>query len=211
MSRPLLLPWIIRRARLAITALIPRGARVASLALAMLAVSDEVCRAQRGVPGGRSPSPPPVRPVHPVGPHHSGQGGGDIDWATTALVGAGVLGGGLTLFVGLYYWLNRTVGYVRIVQPPPGEAPEEIRRAWVGLDLPLQRGASEPRQQQSLGVLSGRAPEVGTGFLVSGNKAITALASHAPEAASWRRQHAPHVLSRGFRLFFPVEVSERVG
>jgi hypothetical protein len=147
-----------------------------------------------------------------VGPHpsHHGGGGVDVDWFSVALVGGAAVGGVVVLVFVLYYWLNRTVAYVRITQTPPGEAPEEIRRAWVGIDLPLRRGASWPRPQQSLGVLTGRAPEVMTGFLVDGNKAIDALASHAPEAADWWRQHAPHVVRRGFRLFFPVEVCERV-
>ena len=185
MSKLLLLPWILRRCLPGITALVRRGAVGASLALVLLAAPDEVCWAQRGVPGGRAPVSSPPRIVHPVGPHagRHGDRGVDVDWQSVALVGGAVLGGGLVLVFALWYWLKRTVAYVRITQTPPGEAPEEIRRAWVGIDLPLRRGASWPRPQQSLGVLTGRAPEVVTGFLVDGNQAIAALASHAPDAA----------------------------
>ena len=111
---------------------------------------------------------------------------------------------------------------IRIINTPPGEAPEDIRKAWVGLVLPLPR--FRPRRETwTSGVLSG--PRSHLGFLgavlsgrlrrqvvysVIGQVAIDALATHSPHAASWWRQNAAHVLRRGWRLGFPAEVCEEV-
>lgn len=44
---------------------------------------------------------------------------------------------------------------IRITDIPGGEAPLEIRRAWVGLVLPLAPGEDGPRTPRTAGVLSG--------------------------------------------------------
>jgi hypothetical protein len=111
---------------------------------------------------------------------------------------------------------------IRIISTPPGEAPEDIRKAWVGLVLPLAR--FRPRRETwTSGVLTG--PRSLLGFLaaalsgrlkrqvvynVSGRVAIDALAAHSPYAASWWRQNAAHVPRRGWLLGFPAEVCEEV-
>jgi hypothetical protein len=67
------------------------------------------------------------------------------------VAGAGAIIG---LIVFLVVRSNRTVAYVRIVRTPPGEAPEEIRRAWVGVELPLRRHETNPQCHPTEGVLS---------------------------------------------------------
>ncbi len=111
---------------------------------------------------------------------------------------------------------------IRIVKTPPGEAPEEIRKAWVGVVVPLPR-FSPLQKTWTSGVVSG--PRSRFGFLiaalsgrlerklvyqVSGREAVDALAAHSPQAAAWWRQYAPHVLRRGSRLGFPADVCEEV-
>src|SRR5947199_83534 len=44
---------------------------------------------------------------------------------------------------------------IRIIDVPPGEAPEWVRRAWVGLVLPLAPGEYGPRVLAAAGVLTG--------------------------------------------------------
>jgi hypothetical protein len=100
---------------------------------------------------------------------------------------------------------------LRIVQTPPGEAPEEIRRAWVGVELPLRRGQTERVDLKSVGVLSQQGFEITTGYAVDGRAAVNALDSQAPHAGAWWREHAPHVVARGYRLMFPSDVCEVVG
>ncbi len=106
---------------------------------------------------------------------------------------------------------GRTVGRLRILSTPPGEAPEEIRSAWVGVELPLRRDETEPKQHQSLGVISQQGAETTRGYAVDGRAAVAALEVQSPEAAAWWREQAPHVVARGYRLFFPLDVCERVG
>ena len=101
---------------------------------------------------------------------------------------------------------NTTVTGLLIKSTPPGEAPEHIRRAWVGLTLPLARAEMEPGALTTVGVLSNQDPEMTMGYAVDGRKAVRYLASHEPEAAAWWRNNAPHVFAGGYRLFFPREV-----
>jgi hypothetical protein len=112
---------------------------------------------------------------------------------------------------------------VRIVGTPPGEAPEPIRQAWVGLVLPLSPRCQGRREFRGAGVLTGpkghlgawlalltrRTPRV-TGYAVEGRDAVEALAGHAAHAAEWWRSNAPHVLKPGRLLVFASDVCELV-
>jgi hypothetical protein len=131
-------------------------------------------------------------------------------------LGLGAAGIFVCLYIGLALSSRRTVAHLRITRTPPGEAPEEIRQTWVGVELPLRRQEMNPSLYPTVGVLSGRSPcerasECGFGYGVDGRAAVKALASHSPEAAAWWRQHAPHVLEPGYRLWFPAEICERLG
>ena len=110
---------------------------------------------------------------------------------------------------------------VRIIGVPPGEAPEPIRRSWVGLVLPLAPGERGPRSPYTIGVLTG--PKgffdalIGlllgrltrqTGYVVDANVAVNLLGGHSPEAARWWLENAPHLLRRGRRFVFSAEVCE---
>jgi hypothetical protein len=182
-----------------------------------LAVAGQV-RAQRGIPAPRPIPPAPApRPIVPVVPRTSGHGGSGstasdsgIDPTAILLVIVAGVGGIAGLMFAANVWNGRTVARLRITGTPPGEAPEEIRKAWVGVELPLRRGETEPERHHSFGVLTEQGPEAALGYSVDGRAAVKALASQVPEAAAWWREHAPHVVARGYRLFFPLDVCERV-
>jgi hypothetical protein len=108
--------------------------------------------------------------------------------------------------------MDRTVAHLRIVRTPPGEAPEAIRQAWIGVELPLRSGETKPHNHPMVGVLSLRSSGRATayGYSVNGRLALEALASHSPTAAEWWRKHVPQVLDRGYQLWFPPEVCELV-
>jgi hypothetical protein len=108
---------------------------------------------------------------------------------------------------------------IRIIATPPGEAPEEIRRAWVGLVLPVAHGEPEPGAYFQSGVLTGPKTLIGrwvryfsgrltrgTGYAVDADTAIAILDERAPQAASWWRENAPHLLNCGRRFLFHAEV-----
>jgi len=91
---------------------------------------------------------------------------------------------------------------IRIVRAPVGEAPEWVREAWVGLELPLHE--SDETTVETGGVLSGPWTPFGywwarlrgkshrtTGYLVHSARAIQILARTRPDAADWWRTHAP--------------------
>lgn len=102
---------------------------------------------------------------------------------------------------------------VRIVSVPPGEAPEDIRRAWVGLTLPIVgRG---PLKGIGSGVLTGPKSileflwrlltfrmQVQEGYAVDVAAAMEILQGARPDAAAWWRHAAPHLFRRGRRFVF---------
>jgi hypothetical protein len=106
--------------------------------------------------------------------------------------------------------MNRAVAHLRIVGIPFGEAPEEVRQAWIGVELPLRYWENKPGLHESVGVLSDQGSREDLGYLVEGRIAVYHLAVREPEAAQWWRDNAPHVLERGYRLLFPAAVCEQV-
>jgi hypothetical protein len=107
--------------------------------------------------------------------------------------------------------------FVRIIATPPGEAPEEVRRAWVGLELPLAAGENGPRTIPVGGVLTGARTfwgklfklltgqrRYGHGYVVDAAQALVLLAERAPWAAQWWRECAPHCWQPGFLFLFPA-------
>jgi hypothetical protein len=112
--------------------------------------------------------------------------------------------------------------YIRIIKVPPGEAPESVRQAWVGLSLPLAEGQGiRPTTYEACGVLSGPkdlsstlAAWVSKRFRLSAGYAVETLAaveilSHVnPEAAGWWYQKVPYLTMPGEQLIFPASVCE---
>jgi hypothetical protein len=111
---------------------------------------------------------------------------------------------------------------IRVVATPPGEAPESVRAAWVGIELPVLRRGRR-LTARGVGVLSGPKTHLGglwawlhgkgeveTGYVVSGAAAIAALEERRPEAAAWWREHAPHVARVGHVLLFQAWACELV-
>jgi hypothetical protein len=110
---------------------------------------------------------------------------------------------------------------IRIRSVPPGEAPESVRAAWVGLELPLLR--ERPLRYLGSGVLTGPRGvvqlilhlatfrlKVLTGFVVPSKAAIEVLERSDPGAARWWRENAPHTLRPGRHFLFPPECCEKV-
>jgi hypothetical protein len=113
--------------------------------------------------------------------------------------------------------------FVRIIATPPGEAPEEVRRAWVGLELPLAAGETGPRTTPVGGVLTGARTVLGKlfqlltgrrryarGYRIDAPQALVLLAEKAPSAARWWRERAPHCWQPGQVFLFHAEVCAEV-
>lgn len=118
------------------------------------------------------------------------------------VIGLGALG--LLVAVVLAAGSNRaSPGRIRITSVPPGEAPNHVRAAWVGLELPLAAAQDQGRELAALGVISWTPGSV-RGYAVEGRVALKHLQARAPEAAAWWRENVPHVLQRGFQFVFPA-------
>jgi hypothetical protein len=172
---------------------------------------------------GRLPDPPQVNavasPPEQALPrvdetvHGQGPGGSAFAPAGGLCVVPLLLAAGVIVAVGVAIRRaargSAAVERVRIVAPPPGEAPEEIRRAWVGLEFSAtaSRSGSSPAVW---GVLSNRPAGDCDGFAVEGAEAVRILATRDPDAGAWWHRHAPHVLAAGYQLVFPAEVCEHI-
>ena len=80
-------------------------------------------------------------------------------------------------------------GVIRIVQMPEGQAPDEIKMQWIGLELPCHPFEGYPDQCMDEGVLDHNPVERNErGFSVPQDKAIEALeAAGRTDAARWWR------------------------
>jgi hypothetical protein len=108
---------------------------------------------------------------------------------------------------------------IRIVDVPDGEVPEEIRRAWVGLVLPLADGhPPKPKATHTFGVLSYRWKKwlprrrakypVAENFIVPGIAAIQVLKKSDRYAAEWWIKNTPYFLQPSFGLGLQPHVCE---
>jgi hypothetical protein len=109
--------------------------------------------------------------------------------------------------------------FIRIISTPPGEAPEDIRRAWVGVRIPLPLFRERAGDYLSAGVITGPksffelllALFTGQlrkrhGYAVAVVEALMALEASHPAAAKWWRENAPQVLMPGKVFVFSAEV-----
>mgnify|MGYP000966107086 CR=1 FL=1 len=112
---------------------------------------------------------------------------------------------------------------IRIKSTPPGEAPEHVRQAWIGLEIPVPPRFAARRRGFGVGVLSGPRSRIGAlfailsgrahrevGYIVEASVAVDLLASRSPEAAECRRQHAPHFIEPGRYFMFAAESCEEL-
>ena len=112
---------------------------------------------------------------------------------------------------------------VRITSVPPGEAPLWVRRAWVGLELPLTSKYGAPARVGVHGVMSGPRGtaarvlaillgrfEHQRGYVVSAPAAVDVLELADPRAAKWWHESAPHMLQPGKFFVFEAGSGEIV-
>jgi hypothetical protein len=110
---------------------------------------------------------------------------------------------------------------IRIKSTPPGEAPEHIRQAWIGLEIPVPPRYAGRCRGYAFGVLSGPKTRFGkllaillgraerkVGYAVEAKVAVDLLASRSPEAASWWREHAPRFIEPGRYFLFATDSCE---
>jgi len=105
---------------------------------------------------------------------------------------------------------------VRIVKRPFGEAPEEVRDAWIGLSLPLLEDLPRLIERRSAGVRTGPRSWLGMllmrgprkrGYAIDSAAAVNILEQFDPSAAAWWRTNAPHLFKPGRCFFFNEECS----
>lgn len=111
----------------------------------------------------------------------------------------------------------RSGRYQRMIQidamPKTGDAPDEIRQQWVGVQLPLsERVPIQPQKyKRTLTLKSGKTKESWVyAYWVEAHVAIDCLAQLAPEAAEWWRTNKAELYNEQWHLVFDVECSQEV-
>lgn len=113
---------------------------------------------------------------------------------------------------------------VRIVNVPPGEAPDAVRRAWVGLVLPIAEPFPSPVAVPYYGVLTGprtwlghvrrsltgRVPPRESCYLVPVDDTLDELVRANSSAATWWRENTPDLIGVGQVFGFPARVCEEI-
>ena len=89
---------------------------------------------------------------------------------------------------------------IRIIAVPPGQAPEWVRKKWVGLILPISEAAPTGEQR---GVLGGKPENLG-GYRVVLEEAMKILREKNPEAAEWWKTNTS--FPPGSKLVFKKDV-----
>ena len=90
--------------------------------------------------------------------------------------------------------------FVRIKSQPKGEAPSEIRDAWVGCVLPAEERSSEG----GLGVLSMQPKNWKGGYVVDFREALEILGSKSEVARTWWEEVQPPIS----KLYFDEDCCE---
>lgn len=97
---------------------------------------------------------------------------------------------------------------IRIVAAPSGEAPEWVRKGWIGLVLPLNPLLPSLRADFCIGVVSGKRATVG-GYSVEAVMAVEILEQQSLEAARWWRENT-NWIQPGRHLIFCPQACELV-
>ena len=110
---------------------------------------------------------------------------------------------------------------IRIIRRPEGEAPEWVRDAWIGLEIPL--ACEDQITTTGFGVVSGPRSFIGEwlavmfgrpkqlrGWCVSADEAVSLLGARRPDAAAWWRREAPHMLGRKRAFLFDAPACEKL-
>lgn len=98
---------------------------------------------------------------------------------------------------------------IRIVDVPPGDAPEWVRKEWVGLEIPIADNDPDPDDSFQFGILGGELKNLG-GYTVETKVAIEILERKSPAAAQWWKNYYNYTLGLVEWLVFSKEVCEVV-
>jgi hypothetical protein len=192
-----------------------KSARLLCAAL-VLAAAGRPCRGQFIRPPVVVPRLPVHSPVHvphvPGVPGHRGGGQAQDDVLAGVIMAFSIVAivGGAGFLIHRWRQRSRRPVVIRITAAPPGEAPEFVRRAWVGLELPLVAGQARAERLPAQGVLSRRDVYAPPGYAVDGKTAVSILQESHPEVAWWWLENAPDVVAPGYQLVFPAEVCQTV-
>jgi hypothetical protein len=94
---------------------------------------------------------------------------------------------------------------IKIINTPPGQAPEWVRDEWVGLVLPLEENAPAEDEGIQMGTAGGK-PENEDGYSVLTQDAIGVLSEKSLDAVCWWEDNLP--LAFIPRFVFRKEVCE---
>ncbi len=96
---------------------------------------------------------------------------------------------------------------IRIIDTPPGQAPEWVRKQWVGLELTVADEPQDDEPRVQYGARGGASQNLG-GYKIDAEVALGALAEKSLLAARWWEDHAPTAFLPSSMLVFRRDVCE---
>src|SRR5262245_50369481 len=95
---------------------------------------------------------------------------------------------------------------IEVIRTRGGDAPRPVRKAWIGITLPLVPGETRTRRFETGALLPDWRGWAGrlyrwlfgstlSGYAVESSVALERLATWSPEAYEWWRVNTPHLLS----------------
>jgi hypothetical protein len=126
-----------------------------------------------------------------------------------------------------YWQYDSDMACIRIIDVPPGAAPDWVREEWVGLVPPLPEGPLGRRRRWAglsllpapkgclssllatslYAYLTGKVMKI-NGYGVEALRAVEILSMDSPEAAAWWHENTPDLMRPGRMLVFHAEVCE---
>ena len=100
---------------------------------------------------------------------------------------------------------------IKITGLPGGQAPEVIRRAWIGVEIPVDESEEQPCTQDTGGILvRGEQPVPKRVYTVFALDAFKALKKHNNGASLWWAASAPQWFREGMHLLFDESACELI-
>ncbi len=93
---------------------------------------------------------------------------------------------------------EKPIGRIKIISAPPSEAPKWVRKAWIGLVLPVLEHQKLPTRE----IRSGKFTD-GKGYQVNAEGAMELLQKNNSKAAGWWKANVPAAFHYGRCLVFP--------
>ncbi len=103
-------------------------------------------------------------------------------------------------------WIGGNMPRIRIIAIPPDQAPEDIRKGWIGCEFSAE-SPDEPFPGARCGIREG-SPQNVRGYIVNATTAFDELRRHSKHSYDWWEINGFVMFFAGKSLVFPEDVCQ---